>query len=160
MTDIQLPPAGGRTTRFGGVIVSLPGDRAALTGTLDEVAQILAAIERTGRLVSATAPTPTADPGQFLINVRLVPRVQAHAVRQAAPRRKLSKRAIWAIVGGGLAFVGGLGWLVYAAITAIKANLPAVLVILGIVVAALVVVGKSAGGAGKTFSGTFQGRVD
>lgn len=149
MNDIQPTP-------FGGEIVRL-GDRATITGTLEEVGRILARIKATGQLVSWTPPVPHGTGEKVLVNVRLAPRVQAHAVRQAVPRRKLPRWAVWSIAGGVLALGAGIGWAIYAAVAAIVANLAVALVIAGAVVVLLVVLGK---GGGKTFSGTFSGRID
>lgn len=144
--------------RCGGEVVLLPNDRATLTGDPGAVGQMLASIQATGRLVSSTTPALTGVAGQVLVNVRLVPRMQAHGVRQAAPKRRLSKRAIWLIIAGVLALIAGLGWLAYVAVNAVMANLPVVLLIVGAVVVAFCLLGKSSGG-GKTFSGTFKGKI-
>lgn len=138
-------------------MVRLPGDRATITGTLGEVGQALAHLQNTGRLVSATAPTPTGLHGQVLVNVRLVPRPQAHAVRPAPERRQLSTGAVVAIVSGVVVVLGGLGWLLYAALTALLEHAA---VIIGALVLLAVVLGVIGKAGGRTFSGTFQGRMD
>lgn len=161
MTDIQPARRPGweqqLTTRCGGEVVLLPGNRATLTGTPAEVGQLLAAIQGTGRLVSSTTPAPTGVPGQVLVNVRLAPRLQPHAIR--TERRKLPRWALGSILTGLVVLVAGAGWLIYAAVTAILANLAVALLVAGAVVVVLGLVGKAAGG-GKTFSGTFKGRID
>ena len=54
------------------MVVRLPGDRVAITGTPVEVGQLLAGLAQSGRLASATMPAPTGIPGQVLVNCRLV----------------------------------------------------------------------------------------
>ena len=162
MTDIQRRPAATlqQLAQQAGVeVVRMPGNQLALTGTLAGVGQLLAVIERTGRLVSSTTPVATGVAGQVLVNVGLAPRVQIHAARQPAPRRKLSPRALWLIVAGVLLLVAGIGWLVYAVMAAIAANLAVALLIVGAVVVVLAKLGVGSE-QGKTFSGTFQGKID
>ncbi len=142
--------------RCGGEVVLLPHDRATLTGTPGAVGQLLAAIQGTGRLVSTTTPVPTGVPGQVLVNIRLAPRIQAHAARPARPRRKLPRWAIWAIGSAALLLAGGFAWIAYLAVTAIAAHLAIIGLVAGAVVA-LVVGGRRTGG--RTFSGTFKGKV-
>ncbi len=146
--------------RCGGEVVLLPGDRATLTGTPGEIGQLLAGIRGSGQLVSSTTPVPTGVPGQVLVNVRLAPRVRTHAARQTPAKRKRSRRAIAAIAAGALALLAGLAWLLYAAVTIIVANLWVVLLVLGAVVVAVALSSRAVSGSGKTFSGTFKGRVD
>lgn len=147
--------------RCGGEVVTLPGHRATLTGTPGEVAQVLAIIRNTGRLVSNTLPVPTGVPGQVLVNVRLVPPPQRHVQLVAAPRR-LPRWAFWSIVTGVVVLaVGGLAWLVYTVVTAVLSDpFIAAVVVLGVIaIAALVLRGKGRSGGSKTFSGTFTGRI-
>ncbi len=54
------------------VMVRLPGDRVAITGTPAEVGQLLARLVESGRLAGSTMPAPTGIPGQVLVNCRLV----------------------------------------------------------------------------------------
>lgn len=138
-------------------IVHLPGGRAAITGTIGEVGQALAHLQATGRLVSSTSPTPTGVRGQVLVNVRLVPRLQAHAVRPAPVRRQLSTRAVVTLASGAAVVLAGCGWALYAAVTAVLDNIAVTVGALALVAVALVVIGKA---SGRTFSGTFQGRMD
>jgi hypothetical protein len=138
-------------------VVHLPGGRAAITGTIGEVGQALAHLQNTGRLVSSTAPAPTGVRGQVLVNVRLVPRPQAHAVHPAPVRRQLSTRAVAAVAGGAVVLLAGCGWMLYAAVTALVDNAAVIVGALALVGGALVVLGKV---GGRTFSGTFQGRMD
>lgn len=146
--------------RCGGQVVFLHNGDVSLTGTPGVVGQLIAVSERTGRLVAQGRPMPVGGDDRVLVNVRLVPRVQPHAVRQAAPRRKLPRWAFWSIIGAVIAFVGGLGWLVYKAVNAILANLAAASVVaIAVAVVIAAVVGNRSGG-GKTFSGTFQGKID
>lgn len=137
-------------------IVRLPGGRATITGTVDQVGVMVARLESTGRLVSTTMPVPTGVPGQVLVNVGLVPRVR-QAARPAPLRRHLSGRTVGLIAVGVGGAVVGLGWLIYAAVTALVENAAAIAGALLVVAVVLVVVGK---GRGRTFSGTFQGGID
>jgi hypothetical protein len=138
--------------------VHLPGDRAAITGTIGEVGQALAYLKNNGQLVSATAPTPTGVPGQVLVNVRLVPRPRVRTQHEMPARRQLSGRTVGLIAGGVVAGLAGFGWLVYAAITALVEHAAVIIGVLLLVGVVLVVLGKV--GGGRTFSGTFQGRMD
>jgi tetrahydromethanopterin S-methyltransferase subunit D len=144
----------------GGEVVLLPNYRATLIGVPGEVGQMLAAIRAAGRFVSASALAPTGVPGQFFTNVRLAPLIQPppYAVRQGAPRRKLPRWAFWSIIGGVVAFVGGLVWLAVAIATVIAEHLAAASVVaIGLAVLAAVLVGNRAGGT--TITGTFQGKI-
>lgn len=145
-------------TRSSAEVVHLPGGRAAITGTIGEVGQALAHLQTTGQLVSSTSPAPTGVAGQVLVNVRLIPRPQAHAVRPVAPvRRQLSTRAVVALASGAVVVLAGCGWALYAAVTALVENAATIVGALVLVGGVLVVLGKV---GGRTFSGTFQGRMD
>lgn len=144
-------------TRSSAEVVHLPGGRAAITGTIGEVGQALAHLQATGQLVSSTSPAPTGVRGQVLVNVRLIPRPQAHAVRPAAVRRQLSTRAVAIIAAAAVTVLAGFGWLLYAAVTAILEHAAVILGALALVAVVLVVLGKA---SGRGFSGTFQGRMD
>ncbi|GAA2370703.1 hypothetical protein Cme02nite_45200 [Catellatospora methionotrophica] len=135
-------------------IVHLPGGRAAITGTVGEVGQALAHLQATGRLVSSTSPAPTGERGQVLVNVRLIPRL---VQRQAPVRRQLSTRALVAIAAAAAMVLAGFGWLLYAAVTALVEHAAVILGALLLIAVILVVLGKA---SGRTFSGTFQGRMD
>lgn len=139
-----------------GEIVRLPGDRATITGTIGEVGQMLARLQDTGRLVSATMPAPTGVPEQVMVNVRLAPQPRVHA-RPLPERRQLPAWAVGSIVVGGAGVVGGVGWLIYEAVTAIAEHAETIVGALLLIVVALAVVG---GVGGRTFSGTFRGSMD
>jgi hypothetical protein len=81
VTTIENRPGGAPATPACAEVAWLPGDRAAVTGTVAEVAAMLAQLRAAGRLVAATMPAPTGVPGQMLVNCRLAPMVQ----RRAAP---------------------------------------------------------------------------
>ncbi len=149
-----------RDSTCGGEIVHLPGDRATITGSPGEVGQALATIQRTGRLISSSLPVPTGVPGQVLVNCRLVPlAVRGPATRPAPARRRLPRWAFWTIIGVAVAAVAGVGWLIYSAVRAVAENPgPFVAVLVGLVVV-LFLAGGAAGGGGRTFSGTFKGRI-
>lgn len=164
MNDIQPPTIGRQLAlaarRVGGEVVLLPGSRAALTGTLGEVGQLLAVIQGAGQLVSASTPAPTGVPGQVLVNVRLAPRIQAHA-RPAPQRRPLPRWVFRSLLAGGLLLAALLVWGVYGAVTVIMAHLAVAGAVAAAVVLAVAVVlfkGRG-GGGGSTFSGTFQGKI-
>lgn len=144
--------------RCGGEVTFFPGGAATLTGTTSEVAQLLRAIRLSGRLVSSTAPVPTGVNGYVLVNVRFAPRLQPHAFGPAEARRRLPRWAFWSIIAGVVAVVVGFVWLMVIAVKVALSNLP-VLLIAGLVVTVIVVLGARSG-RGKTFSGTFQGKID
>jgi hypothetical protein len=137
-------------------IVRLPGDRLSVTGTVGQVGQMLAQIEATGRLVSASMPSATGIPGQVMVNVRLAPRQRVYA-RQVPQRRRMSKVAVGAIAGGAVTVVGMVGWLIWTLTTAVVDNASTVV---GWLVLAVIVLGALGGIGGKTFSGTFKGSMD
>lgn len=150
-----------------GQMARLPGGRVAITGTIGEVAAKLAYIDSRVGLLSATDPMPTGVPGQFIVTVRTMPRqVVAQAGRPAAPvRRRMSRRAVGAAVAGGVTVTAGLlagmVWLVNAAVDAVtdnSASIAGALLLLAVVLAVLRRVTR--GGGGRTFSGTFTGRMD
>ena len=161
MSDLRQPARRaampGQTTRFGGEIVNLPGNRAAITGTPGQVGQMLAMLGRTGRLVSSTLPQPTGVPAQVLVNVRLVPPVQRTYARATPVRRGLARWAVWSIVGGALALAAGLAWLIYTAVTAVAEHVASIGGVLLLALVLLALVGLRVGG--RTFSGTFRGRI-
>lgn len=154
-TRQALGPAARSLTVSSCEVVHLPGDRATITGTVGDVGQALAGLQRGGRLVSATAPVPTGVPGIVLVNVRLVPSPRVH--RQAPVRRRLPRQAVAVAAGGAVFGIAGIGWLVYAAVTAIVEHAAVIVGVLLLVVVVLAVIGKAGGG---TFRGTFQGRMD
>jgi hypothetical protein len=144
--------------RCGAEVALMPDDRVALTGTLDGIGQMLAFIKWSGRYVSSTDPVPTPVAGVFLANIQLARGIQPHAVRQAAPRRKLPRWAFWSIIGGVTTLVGGLVWLAVAIATFIAEHLAVASVIaVGLAVLVAVLVGNRAGGT--TITGTFQGKI-
>ena len=79
------------------VMVRLPGDRVAITGTPAEVGQLLARLAQAGRLASATMPAPTGLPGQVLVNCRLVS-VQRHTQPAVRPVARIPAAA-WCVGG-------------------------------------------------------------
>lgn len=149
-----------RESHCGGEIVHLPGDRATLTGTPGDVGQLLATIQRTGRLVSSSLPVPTGVPGQVLVNCRLLPLVvRSTAARPTPVRRRLPRWAFWSIIGTAVAVVAGLGWLVYSAVKAVAENPGPFIAVVVAVLVVLLLAGGGLGGGGRTFSGTFRGRI-
>lgn len=153
-TRHALDQARAAATVSSAEIVHLPGGRAAITGTIGEVGQALAHLQAIGRLVSSTSPAPTGVRGQVLVNVRLIPRpVQ----RQAPVRRQMSTRAVATIAAAAVTVLAGFGWLLYAAVTAILEHAAVIVGALLLVAVVLVVLGKA---SGRTFSGTFRGRMD
>src|SRR5882757_7443838 len=54
-------------------IVRLPGDSAAVTGTLAEVSAVLDQFRRAGILIGHNDPLPTGLPGQDVVTARLLP---------------------------------------------------------------------------------------
>ena len=139
-------------------VVRLPGDRATITGSVGEVGQMLARLQETGRLVSATMPALTGIDGQVLVNVRLAPRPRV--TRQHPARRRMSRRAVGAVVVGAVAGAGIAGWLLLRMLSAIAEHAATILGALLLVAVVLVVIGKASGGGGGTFSGTFRGSMD
>ena len=146
------------TTPIRAEVVRLPGDRATITGSVGEVGQMLARLQDTGRLVSATMPTPTGVVGQVLVNVRLAPQ-QREPARRRTPRRRMSRRTVVAIAAAALGGVAIAGWLLLRVLSAIAEHAATLLGALLLVAVVLVVIGK-AGGGGGTFSGTFRGSMD
>lgn len=150
-----------------GQMARLPGGRVAITGTIGEVAAKLAYIDSRVGLLSASDPMPTGVPGQFIVTVRTMPRQAAvRAGMPAAPvRRKMPRRAVGVAVAGGVAVgvgvLAGIVWLINAVVDAVADNSTTVvgaLLLLAVVLAALRRVTR--GGGGRTFSGTFTGRMD
>jgi len=139
-------------------VVRLPGNQAAVTGTLAEVAEMLARAQAAGILVAAGTPVPTGEPGQVMVHCRLTQPRPAATVAVTSPARRVP---VWVWVGLAtlvMAFLAGVAWLIVQLIVGVAAGASAggVLVLLALVV--LVLLGRGVG-SGRTFSGTFKGKI-
>lgn len=105
-------------------IVWLPDDRATVVGELADVGAALHAMQRVGRLLAASTPTPTGLAGQVMVTCRLLPESARPAPRAA--RRRLSGRMWAAVAATLLVSLAGLVWVAYALATAVSAGLAAI----------------------------------
>ncbi len=130
-----VPPVSSEITRIGRVqAVRLPGNRAALTGTLAEVAPLLAALRRAGTLAAMSNPTPV-DATRVLVTVRLRPRTTL--ATPATPHRRGRWRTATVATGIGLVLAAGAVWAAWAAVMWILAHLAVLAVAAAILTAAV-----------------------
>lgn len=89
------------------VVVRLPGDRATITGTLVEVGELVAMLDRAGRLGAVSTPVPTGVPGEVLVNCRVVKtqRVTVHQIRN------VPAWSWWAVGTGAVVVAAGAAWI-------------------------------------------------
>lgn len=137
-------------------LVRLPNNRATLTGTVAQVSAMINRLGQEGLLVRSGEFKPTGVPDQVLVNVQLTPPVQPHAY--AAPtRRRLPTWAIVTIAGIVASLCAFVAWLIYQLVMTIVAS-PGTAI--AIALGAFLLLGALGGiGGGKTFSGTFQGKI-
>jgi hypothetical protein len=123
-------------------VAKLGAGRAAVTGTLAQIDASLdlirADVRRIDCQMSVSDPKPTGVPGEFLVNVKLLP-VRAHTVQVAAPApaKHWTRARLGWTVGGTLAAVGLLGWVAYLLVAMIAASIGTVVVVAGLVTVAL-----------------------
>jgi hypothetical protein len=120
----------------GAEVVQLGHDRAAISGTLGQVGEVLGLLRRAGQLAAVSDPVPDGRPGDVIVTVRLLP-APLPARRQVVRRRVWTRRRVAVAAGVGLAVTGLLGTLVYLVVAWVVAHLAAILAVL--VVAGLAV---------------------
>lgn len=148
-------------------VCRLTNNRVTLAAPLPKVNHLLEVLRQTGQLVSATTPVPDGRPGIYTVTVRLLP-----LQRVPEPRRRRGGR-FWAVIATvGLSALAAFTWAVTVLVQSIIAaagdaadaasgaaedvwhGALGAVVVLGAIVVGLGV------GVGKTFSGTFRGKMD
>jgi hypothetical protein len=125
------------TPTSGPQIVRLPGDRAAIAGTLAQIGPILNRLRASGILLAASNPVPDGRPGHVIVTVRLAP-AQRIAAPAARPRRRTRRAVIAAGAVTALAVLAAGLWAVLTVTAWVAAHTAAILG--GLVVLALVLV--------------------
>src|SRR3954468_10981304 len=83
----------------------LPGDRAAVTGTLTQIGHVVEQLRQAGKLISVSNPIPDGRPGHVVVTVRLVPvDLRPRHTTNQRPRRRWTRRRIGVTTG----VVGGV----------------------------------------------------
>lgn len=137
----------------------------AMVGTIDEVRAHLAHERDRGvHVVGVSRPRPTPD-GRLYVHITMLEPIPQPAPA-ALPWRPWYQRGgvVAGVATGALAVLCGGGYLLYRVVmaalsSAASAAAAAVPTLLGFGFMALVVVGLLSRG-GRTFSGTFKGRID
>ena len=136
-------------------ILRLGPDRASVSGTVAQVNNVITRLQAEGKLASVSNPVPNGLPGGILVTVRVC---QPQPIPASQSRRWSRNRIIAVAVAiTTVLTLCGLGvraiylWVVGHAAGIESAGI--IILIIGGVVAV-----KALGG-GRSFSGTFQGRI-
>lgn len=137
-----------------------------MVGTVDEVRAYLAHERDRGVQVVGVSPLRPTPDGRVFVHITMLEPLPVQAAPAALPWRPWYQRGgvVAGVATGALAVLCGGGYLLYRAVmaalsSAASAAAAAVPTLLGFGFMALVVVGLLSRG-GRTFSGTFKGRID